>query len=254
MRTPSNRFHAAGLHLAISMVIAACVFLSVRHLWYPGALYDSAGGRDLFLLIVTVDVVVGPLITLIVYRPGKPGLRFDMATIAVLQLAALGYGLWSLSLSRPVYVAFVKDRFELTRASDIEPADLEKARGTPYARLPWTGPRYIGVAFPKDPNEQFELMTSASAGKDIHTYPRYFAPYERTAADAAAKAQPLAALRRFNPGRDAEISALPAKYGRAEADLAFLPLKTGKADVTVILGARDGAILGLERFIPWEYR
>ena len=254
MRTPSNRFRAAALHLGISMVIAACVFLSVRQLWYPGALYDSAGGRDLFLLIVTVDVVLGPLITLIVYRPGKPGLRFDMTTIAVLQLAALGYGLWSLSLSRPVYVVFVKDRFELTRASDIDSADLEKARGTPYQRLPWTGPGYIGVTFPKDPNEQFELMNSASAGKDIHTYPRYFAPYERTASVAAAKAQPLAALRRFNAGRDAEIAALPAKYGRAEAELAFLPLKTGKADVTVILGARDGAILGLERLTPWEYR
>jgi hypothetical protein len=254
MRKPRNRFRAAALHLGISMAIAAAVFLSVRHVWYPGALYDSAGGRDLFLLLVTVDVVVGPLITLIVYRPGKPGLRFDMVTIALLQLAALGYGLWALSLSRPVYVVFVKDRFELTRASDIEAADLERVRGTPYGRLPWTGPRHIGVAFPKDPNEQFELMVSATGGKDIHTYPRYFAPYESTALQAAAKAQPLASLRRFNPGLEAEIEAIPAKYGRPAAELAFLPLKTGKADVTVILGARDGAVLGLERLHPWEYR
>jgi hypothetical protein len=254
MRTSLTRPRAATLHLALSVAIATCVFLAVRWVWYPGPLFDGAGGRDLFLLIVTVDVVLGPLITLIVFKPGKRGLAFDMAFIAVMQLAALGYGLWSISLSRPVYVVFVKDRFELTRASDIDAAELAKARGTPYEHLPWTGPRYIGVAFPSDPGVQFEIMMSASAGRDINAYPRFFAPYEATAADAAAKAQPLSALKAYNRGREAEIDALPAKYGRAPAELVFLPLKTGKADLAVILAAGTGAVLGLEPLTPWEYR
>jgi hypothetical protein len=249
-----DRTRAAALHLGISTAIAVVVFLAARGLWYPGLFYDNAGGRDLFLLIVAVDVVIGPLITLIVFRPGKPGLAFDLTCIAVLQLAALGYGLWTISLARPAYVVFVKDRFELARASDIEPADLERARATPWANLPWTGPRYIGVAFPTDPQERFNLALSGIAGKDIHTFPRYYVPYERVASEARAAARPLGELRALNPGKETRVDALPATYGRAAAELAFLPLKTDRADLTVILAARDGAVLGLESLRPWDYR
>lgn len=254
MRTSFTRPQAAALHLGISIAVAACVFLTVRWLWYPGLLFDLAGGRDLFILIVAVDIVVGPLITLIVFKPGKWGLRFDMFTIAALQVAALAYGLWSISLSRPVYVVFVKDRFELTRANDIDEPEAARAAGTPYERLSWTGPRYVGVDFPKDPSLQFEIMMSASAGRDINTYPRFFVPYEQRAASAAEKAQPVAGLKPYNPGREGEVEALAAKYGRQARDLAFLPLKTGKADLTVILAANTGAVLGLEPLTPWEYK
>ena len=249
-----GRVRASATHLGISIAIAGVVFLAVRGVWYPGPFYEHAGGRDLFLLIVAVDVVIGPLITLIVFKVGKPGLLFDLACIAVLQLAALGYGLWTISVARPVYIAFVKDRFELARASDIEPADLERARGTPWERLPWLGPRYIGVAFPKDPQERFNLAMSGIAGKDIHTFPRYYTPYESVAAQAAAAGKPLAALRAFNPAQQGRIDALASAYRRAPADLVFLPLKADKADFTVILGARDGAVLGLETLRPWEFR
>lgn len=249
-----GRVRASATHLAISAAIGAVVYLTARGVWFPGPFYESAGGRDLFLLLVAVDVVTGPLITLIVFRPGKPGLKFDLVFIATLQLAALGYGLWSISLARPVYVVFVKDRFELARASDIEPADLERARGTPWKHLPWTGPRYIGVTFPTDPQERFNLAMSGIAGKDIHTYPRYYVQYGKVAAQAAAAARPLAALRELNPGEERRIDGLASAYGRAPAHLAFLPLKADKADATVILDARDGAVLGIETLRPWEYR
>ncbi len=247
-----NRYRASALHLLVSIAIAAAVFVAVRMVWYPGVLFDGAGGRDLFLLIVAVLVTAGPLITLIIYLPGKRGLGFDLVVIAILQLAALGYGMWSISLSRPVHVVFVKDRFELTRASDIEPEDLEQARGTPYGSLTWTGPDYIGVEFPRDPGEQLELMISATAGKDIHTYPRYFVPYAKHAAQAAKKAEPLAQLRKLNPSLAAEVAAIPVRLGRAEGDLGFLPLKTGKSDLTVILDRRDGKVIELLSLRPWE--
>ena len=249
-----GRLRASATHLAISAAVAVLVFVAARGVWYPGPFWDQAGGRELFLVVVAVHVVIGPLLTLVVFKPGKPGLAFDLVCIAILQVAALAYGLWTFSLARPAYVVFVKDRFELARASDIEPADLERARGTPWARLPWTGPRYIGVAFPTDPQERFNLALSGIGGKDIHTFPRYYVPYDRVATQAAAAGQPLAALRALNPGRESRLEALASAYHRAPADLVFLPLKTDKGDLTVILGARDGAVLGLETLRPWEYR
>jgi hypothetical protein len=43
----------------------------------------DSGGRDLAL---------GPLLTLIVFEPGKPSLKFDLSCIVLLQLGALLYG------------------------------------------------------------------------------------------------------------------------------------------------------------------
>ncbi len=248
-----TRYRASATHLLLSLAVAAAVFIAVRMVWYPGVLFDGAGGRDLFLLIVAVDVTLGPLITLIIFKPGKKGLRFDLVVIAMLQLAALGYGLWAISLSRPVHVAFVKDRFELTRASDIETTDLAKARDPAYASLSWSGPEYIGVDLPVDPKEQFDLMVSATSGKDVHTYPKYFVPYAKHAAVAARKAAPLAQLRKLNPARAAEVDAIPGRVRRAESELGFLPLKTDRGDLAVILDVRDGKVLELLALRPWEY-
>lgn len=56
---------------------------------------EISGGRELFLLLVAVDVVMGPLITLMIFNTGKPRreLQLDLIVVGVLQLAALAYGL-----------------------------------------------------------------------------------------------------------------------------------------------------------------
>ena len=96
-------------------------------------------------------------------------------------------------------------------------------------------------------------MVSATSGKDVHTYPKYFVPYAKNAAVAAAKAAPLAQLRTLNPARAAEVDAIPGRLGRAEADLGFLPLKTDRGDLAAILDLRDGKVLELLALRPWDY-
>ena len=50
--------------------------------WYPQPYFAAMGGATLILLLIGVDVVIGPLITLIVFDPKKKSLRFDLAVIA----------------------------------------------------------------------------------------------------------------------------------------------------------------------------
>jgi len=248
-----NRYQASLAHFAISLAIATLVFFAVRFAWYPGALFEVAGGLDLLLLIVFVDVTLGPLITLIIFVPGKKGLKFDLVTIALVQLAALVYGFWAIAESRPIFVAFVKDRFELVRAIDIEDKDLAKGAEATHRSASWIGPRYVGAKLPKDPAEQFALMISALAGKDLHTYPKYYVAYETVAADAAAKGAPMARLRSLNPDRAAEVDELISGSGRAESALAFLPMRAGKRDLTVVVDAKSGQVVRLAPLRPWEY-
>src|SRR6185436_16398737 len=145
-----HRLRAGFIHLCLSAAIAALVFVPIYFIWYPDVLYESAGGRDLFLLIVSVDVTLGPLITTVVYVPGKWGLKFDLVVIGTLQLMALAYGVSVLFESRPVNIVFVKDRFELVRANDYPPGELEKVASGRHGSLTWTGPRIVAAKLPTD--------------------------------------------------------------------------------------------------------
>jgi cytochrome bd-type quinol oxidase subunit 2 len=88
-----NRWKASATHLILCIVIAISVLLLMLFAWFPPPYFSSQGGKDLLFLIFSVDVVLGPLITLIIYKHGKKGLKFDLTVIVLLQISALAYGI-----------------------------------------------------------------------------------------------------------------------------------------------------------------
>jgi hypothetical protein len=246
-----HRLLAGLIHLSLSAAIAGAVFLPIYFFWYPDVLFESAGGRDLFLLIVCVDVTLGPLITTVVYVPGKWGLKFDLAVIGTLQAIALAYGVFVLFEARPVNIVFVKDRFELVRANEYPPGLLERGAARGYDRLSFTGPRIVGAKLPTDPKAQMEMMMSGIGGVDVHLYPQYYVPYDEVRELARSKGEPLQKLRERNPARAAEVSAMVAASGRKEEGLRFLPMRAGKTDLTVLIDAASGEILKISSLKPW---
>jgi hypothetical protein len=131
-----NRWQASGIHLGISATIAAVVLSVLYLLWYPSTYFTAMGGEQLAFLVVGVDVVIGPLITLIIFKAGKKGLKFDLAVIALLQSAALTYGALVAAEARPVYTVFVVDRFEVVAANALDPAELAKVERKEFKSLP----------------------------------------------------------------------------------------------------------------------
>jgi hypothetical protein len=252
MNKPMSRWRAAALHLGVSIAVATLVFAVIFFVWYPSPLFESAGGRHLFLVVAMVDVTIGPLITLIVFRAGKRGMRFDLATIAVMQVAALSYGVWVLYEARPVWIVFVKDRFELVRANNVMDAELAKAK-PPFAELPLRGPELAGARAPTNPDEQFRIAMSAMAGQDLHTYPQYLIPYAEVKRSAASRSQPLKRLAELNPGLGPEVERLVKGLGKPEAQVRFLPMRAGKVDLSVLVDATTGDVLRITALRPWEY-
>jgi hypothetical protein len=246
-----HRLRAALIHLSLSAAVAAAVFVPLYFLWYPDVLFESAGGRDLFLLIVGVDVTVGPLITAIVFVPGKWGLKFDLVVIGLLQSMALAYGVHVLFEARPVYIVFVKDRFELVRANQFPEGELGKGEAKGYDRLSWSGPKIVAARLPTDPREQLDMMISGIGGADVQLFPRYYVAYDELRSTARAKAEPLERLRERNPGRAAEVAALVARSGKREGELSFLPLRAGKVDLAVVIDAASGEIVKISSLMPW---
>src|SRR5690349_3518054 len=114
-----SRWKAASIHSLFSLIVAAALGWLLLGLWYPPPYFHAAGADELMLLLVGVDLAIGPLLTLIVFRSGKRGLRFDLTAIAVLQTAALIYGLSVVLKSRPIFLVSAMDHFVLVAANEI---------------------------------------------------------------------------------------------------------------------------------------
>jgi len=245
-----TRWQAAPIHLGISAVLAAIVFSAMRFLWYPQPYFQVAGGRTLLLLLIAVDVVIGPLLTLIVFDPRKKKLKFDLAVIVALQLAALAYGAHVMFNARPVYVAFAGDRFELVEANAIDPAD--QARAAPAFRtLPLTGPQVVGTRLPFDPGGRQRLGMAAMLGGSIGLFPQYYVPYAAVSRVAVARAEPLAELRQKHPERAGDIDQFVAASGKPDAALGFVPLQARHGDMAVVVDAANGDVRGVLALDPW---
>jgi hypothetical protein len=246
-----NRYRASAIHLGISATIATLVFAAIYFVWYPGALFGAAGGRDLLLMVLAIDVTVGPMVTLIIFVPGKKGLVFDLWVIGILQASFLSYGVWTIAEARPVYMAFVKDRFELAHANQIPDSVLVQAGMNRYLDLPWLGPKFVGVRFPTDADEKFKLMVSGMAGVDIHCYPQYQVPYEQVTKEVIERSIRLQNLASFNKGLS--VQELAQRLGRKEDEVRYLPLRAGKVDLTVLIDGKTAAVLKVVNLKPWEF-
>lgn len=232
-----RRVHAAGIHLFISAGVAILAALLVFGLWFPGIYRQIAGGRDLFLLVTSVDVVLGPLLTFAVFnvKKGRTHLRQDLAIIGVIQMAALIYGMSTVSAARPVAMVFETDRFRVIAAAQVEQTELADARPE-YRTLPLTGQWLLGTRTPLGA-ERNDVLFKGLNGMDLAQRPRFWQPYTDSVADALARSRPIAILLARYPLIAPEIRAKLRELGVEEDGAKFLPLVGRGGDWVTILDA-----------------
>ena len=230
-----RRFRAAGLHLLISAAIATLAAWLVFGLWYPGIYRALAGGRDLFFLLASVDVVLGPLLTFAVFNVAKGWrhLRRDLAIIGLIQMLALGYGLHTVFVVRPVGLVLEGNRFRMVSAKDVRTSELLDARSE-YRALPLTGPWLLGTRQAKSVTENNDALFMAVGGIDVGQRPSFWQPYSDSRVDALAKSRPLEALLLRYPERSADLRAMLQDTKIEVANLRFLPV-IARDDWTVVI-------------------
>ena len=244
-RALGRRVLAPLSHLVLSVLVASLVAWLVFGLWYPAPFDVVAGGTGLFFLIVSVDVCLGPALTAVIAAPGKPQAEFrrDLLIIVLVQLAGLGYGLYSLSLARPVVLAYEIDRFRVVTAVDVD--DKSLADAPPELRsLSWTGPRVIAAVKPTDPTEQLRSIELGLAGVDLSAVPRNWRPYDGHRAEAWRAARPIDVLLGKYPGLRGAVEGLAAARAKPLGELRFMPLLSRRVSWSVILAAPDASVVG----------
>jgi hypothetical protein len=244
-----SRWKASGIYLLVCALVALAVLVFMKLVWFPGPLFELTGGNQLLFILVSVDVVLGPLLVLVVYKPGKGSLKFDLAVIAILQLSALGYGLYTVSLARPAYVVFTLDRFDVVTAKDLDPEDLAKVKQPKFDHVPWGRPQFIGVIRPSDPREAEHVLNSALAGKDLQNFPQYYVEYASQAQQALQRAQPIDSIQKRSPDL---VDDYLSKANRAASSVRYLPLRAPKQDGAVLVDAVTAEPLVILSIDPWQ--
>jgi hypothetical protein len=247
-----ERLRAAGIHLLLSSAVAAVVLALVFLAWYPAPLHTLVGVGAILLIMVGVDVVLGPLFTLLVFDRRKRNLRWDLATIAALQVVALLYGLYTVHQGRPAFVVLVKDRFEVVAPAELAPAERAAARSNPHAVADPLRPRWVAARMPESDQERSAILFDAlSQGRDVQHHPRLYVAYDTQVGTALERSLPIARLRDLNPLRKAEVDRVVAGTGRTEDALRFLPLRGPSTDGAVLIGHPDGRVLAVTTLTPW---
>jgi hypothetical protein len=242
-----SRWKASGIHLLLSGAIVGSVLVFMLTVWYRWPLFEIAGGSGLTMILAGVDVTIGPLITLVIFKAGKKGLKFDLSVIAMLQLAALAYGIHVVYLARPVYVVYAFDRFNLVTAKDIDPQDLAKVTREEFKRLPLGVPPYIAAEIPPNAKEQLDIIMTALEGKDLEKYPQYYWPYEALAQNALKHAKPVSVLLQ----RGTAVQHYLDSAGRSPESVKYLPLRGRSSDAAVLMDAVTGMPLETVLVDPW---
>lgn len=241
------RFKALLVHLFGSMLLACSALAVIYWLWYPTPLAAAVGVSSIVLLLLAVDVVLGPILTFAVYQPGKKSLRFDLLVIVVIQLVAFVYGMSAIAQGRPAWLVFNADRFDVVQASDLDTRYLSDAMPE-FRDPPWSGPAWVASANPEDVEKRNQLvMESALGGSDLPQRVDLYRPLAQEAENIRARAKPLSDLELFN-SPEAVADAVDA-WPKADA---WLPAMARSQPMVVLVergAARPLAIIDLR---PWE--
>ena len=235
----------ALLHLGISVVLALATAAIVFGLLYPPPYRAMLGVGPIFLLVLAVDVVCGPLLTLIVASPRKSRRErwLDFSLIGLIQALALAYGLHSVWVARPAVLAFEVDRLVVATANEVDVADLPHAPPG-LRRLPWWGVLHVGTRRAASGAELMDSVQRGLAGWSPAVQPGWWTPWEQSQADLKERAQPLPELIARRPQAAPALRAAAQAAGADPARLFYLPLTSSSTKDWVALLDADGQVVG----------
>lgn len=235
----------AGGHLFISALVAACTAAVVFKVWYPYPYDLLLGSLGIYWLVIAVDVVCGPLLTLVLADPkkSKRSTVQDLTLVACIQTAALLYGLYTVAVVRPVAVMFENDRFVVVSPVDIKPEHLAQA-APEMTDFSWTGVRRLALRKPQSIEESNALLDLGLAGQDPSVLPAWWQEDSDTVRqEVREKMRPLSVLQRNYPDNAALAQAVKDS-GLPENEISFLPFTSPTNKDWIVLLDRQTEFVG----------
>lgn len=234
-------------HLSISCLIALVVIGVVFFIWYPSPLATAVGVTHIFLMMLTIDVIVGPLLGLLVYKEGKKTLKFDLGVIIVLQISALGYGLYSIEQGRPAWLVFYADRFELIRKNDLLLENIDQAKQQ-FQQVSWAKPKFVAIeTITNTQQHQDDIFTEVMGGVSLAQKPERYMDFSKATTQLKQRAKSLDMLKQYNDVK--QVDRILSTYPQATG---FVPLKANAVDMVVLINKEKGEVVKIVDLRPWK--
>lgn len=247
-----RRVRASLTWLGASVIIASLLLTLVFGVWYPGDLARATGVGSIFAMMFGIDLTLGPFIILLIFNPAKKQLRLDVTLVAIVQLAALCYGVYTIAIVRPAFIVYNVDRFDVVLANGLDPQSAALAKDERFQSAPWTGPIMIGSKMPTDRVQRNKILTeSVLGGYDLPQLPQYYVPLSEISDQIRSRLQPLEKLRKSNSNADpAVLAKLESYIARGEA-VGFVPVHARDVDLTAVIDRKSATVLEILPLDPW---
>lgn len=234
-------------HLSISILLALIIIAWVFLIWYPQPLAQAVGVTHIFLMMVAIDVVLGPILVFFVYKEGKKTLKFDLSVIILIQLSALGYGLYSIAQGRPVWLVYNVDRFELVRNNEIIDTNIQKVQAQ-FRNPSWFKPKFAAVQIAKNSEERSKNMfEELLGGVSLAQRPERYVGLVQVKLQIKKRAQNLNELEKYNSKQ--QVKEILKKYPSADA---WVPLKANAIDMVVLMNKSSAQVVKIVDLRPWK--
>lgn len=234
-------------HLSVSFLIGVIIVGIIFLVWYPAPFATAVGVTQIFLMLLIIDVIVGPLLGLLVYKEAKKTLKFDLTIILIIQFSALVYGFYSLEQGRPAWIVWHGDRFELVRKNDIILENIDQVQ-LEFQNVSWFGPQFTAVKPAVSADEQKEdIFKEVLGGISLAQQPERYVELNQVKKQIQQRALPLKELEQYNS--KTEVEKFLAKYPNADA---WLPLKATAVDMVVLLNKEKAEVIKIVDLRPWH--
>ena len=197
-------------------------------------------------MMLGIDIVLGPFFTWLVYKEGKKSLKFDLTVIILVQVIALGYGLYQIADGRPTWLVYNVDRFELVKNNEIVMENSEQIQSQ-FKQASWFKPQFVAAEFAKELKQRNkEMFAEIGSGISIAQRPERYVELNKAKKQMQQREQKLELLQQYNNKTDVEK--ILAKYPQATA---FLPMKASAVDMTVLIDQKANVVKIVD-LRPWH--
>ena len=242
-----QKFCVATVHLILSAVFVITAISIAFFVWYPSPLWQAIGLEKIILLVIMIDLLLGPFLTFIIYKPDKSKLKFDLLFIITIQFSAFIYGFTQIAQARPVWIVFNIDRFDIVQAMDLDERRINKATEK-FSKPSWTGPKIIASQNPKNNKDHTELMfESAQGGPDLPQRVDLYVEVDEEISNIRLRSFSIENLKNFNS--TSEIEEILKKWPTADA---WLPASAKSKSMTALINKEKGQVISIVDLRPWK--
>ncbi len=239
-----TRILASATHLLASFVVISAFLLVVYVVWYPGPLSDLHVVMDAIKVVIGVDLILGPLMTLIVFdvRKSRKVLARDLSFIVFIQLSALAWGGYMTHKARSVFLVFHFDTIYSVARNDIS---SEKVGGDLSMPCFWQRPKQVYI--PKlEAGEVAQNIRDiyAGVGRPVQYQVARYLPMEGHTKMALKYAMDMTVYTK-NESNKSQLNAFLRHHGGTVEQYAFYPLEYGPYKSIVGISRENLELVGL---------